>query len=154
MLEPARHSDEPLIVDVAREVYAHLGDYGQVMPSWFSHPDVQAFVDRRLSDILAFCLVGYFEPLGSARRLVVDVLALGVAPKEQRQGRGRRLLRHVIGEAHKKAAAFQEAEMRLTVSQDNTAASKLFSSEGFSILDLHHGQYDRGQPAIRMRRPL
>lgn len=169
MIRRATPEDHASIAQLAAEVYADLGDYGSIMPSWLSHPDVKVYVDpeqdralegRVAERMRSFLLLGFFEPLQassraeSERSLVVDMLAIAVVPDHQRQGLGRRLLREAIKIASEAAQGFGRADMRLTVSETNPVAQKLFSSEGFSILDSHHGSYDRGQQAIRMNRRL
>jgi ribosomal protein S18 acetylase RimI-like enzyme len=131
------------------------------LPSWFLHPGVEVYVDIDADleceegRVRSFVLLGYFEPLSeSNKQLLVDLLAIAVVPNLQRQGLGRKLLVEAIGIASRAASGFSKADMRLTVSETNPVAQRLFSSEGFEILDPHHGTYDRGQRAIRMSRRL
>jgi ribosomal protein S18 acetylase RimI-like enzyme len=160
LIRLATPSDHPRITDLAAEVYQDLGDYGSILPSWFLHPGVEVYVDSAgekgaETSLRSFVLLGYFEPLSdSNKELLVDLLAIAVVPRCQRQGIGRRLLVETIGIATKAAQGFARADLRLTVSETNPVAQKLFSSEGFEILDPHHGTYDRGQRAIRMSRRL
>lgn len=160
MLRLATPSDHPGITGVAAEVYDDLGDYGSILPSWFSHPGVEIYVapdaePDRAARVRYFLLLGYFEPLSdSNKQLLVDLLAIAVVPECQRQGIGRKLLLEAIAIATEAAQGFSQAEMRLTVSETNPVAQRLFSSAGFEILDPHHGSYDRGQRAIRMSRRL
>lgn len=160
MLRLATPSDHPIITGVAAEVYDDLGDYGSILPSWFSHPGVEAYVDadtlfHRPARVRFFLLLGYFEPLSeSNKQLLVDLLAIAVVPECQRRGLGRKLLLEAITIATQAAQGFSQAEMRLTVSETKPVAQRLFSSEGFEVLDPHHGSYDRGQRAIRMSRRL
>jgi ribosomal protein S18 acetylase RimI-like enzyme len=145
---------------MAAEVYGELGDYGSIVPSWLVHPGVQVYVDRPANghdrgELRSFLLLGFFEPLSDCQRqLLVDLLAIAVAPAHQRQGVGRRLLREALDIAQRAARGFGRADMRLTVAHTNPVAQRLFSSEGFEVLDPHHGSYDRGQRAIRMTQPL
>ena len=160
MIRLATPSDHPGITGIAAEVYEDLGDYGNIIPSWFLHPGVEVYVDidnesTDESQVRSFLLLGYFEPLSAHnKQLLVDLLAIAVVPNCQRQGIGRALLLEAIRIATKAAHGFTHADLRLTVSETNPVAQRLFSSEGFEILDPHHGTYDRGQRAIRMSRRL
>jgi ribosomal protein S18 acetylase RimI-like enzyme len=172
---PIRHPGQPLIrratpsdhagiTGLAAEVYGDLGDYGSILPSWFVHPGVEVYVDTEsdtvsdkasISRVRSFLLLGFFEPLSQTnKQLLVDLLAIAVVPDCQRQGVGRKLLREAIRLATEAADGFSQADIRLTVSESNPVAQRLFSSEGFEILDPYHGTYDRGQRAIRMNRRL
>lgn len=160
MIRLATPSDHAGITGIAADVYGDLGDYGSILPSWFLHPSVEVYVDTEGKSgvegrVRSFVLLGYFEPLSdSNKRLLVDLLAIAVVPECQRQGIGRRLLLEAIRIATNAARGFCEADLRLTVSETNPVAHRLFSSEGFEILDPYHGTYDRGQRAIRMSRRL
>jgi ribosomal protein S18 acetylase RimI-like enzyme len=159
MIRRATPDDHPGITGIAAEVYGELGDYGTILPSWFAHPGVEVYVDAESEppreDLRSFFLLGFFEPLSpTSKQLLVDLLAIAVVPDYQRQGRGRLLLREAIRLATQAADGFSQADLRLTVSESNPVAQRLFSSEGFEILDPCHGTYDRGQRAIRMTRRL
>jgi ribosomal protein S18 acetylase RimI-like enzyme len=160
LIRIATPSDHAGITGIAAEVYDDLGDYGNILPSWFTHPGVEVYVDTESetvgnSRVRSFLLLGYFEPLSDKnKQLLVDLLAIAVVPDCQRRGMGRALLLEAIRIATKAAHGFAQADLRLTVSETNPVAQRLFSSEGFEILDPHHGTYDRGQRAIRMTRRL
>ncbi len=160
MIRLAKPSDHAGITGIAAAVYEDLGDYGNILPSWFLHPGVEVYVDIDAdaadeSRVRSFLLLGYFEPLSeSHKQLLVDLLAIAVVPECQRQGIGRALLLEAIRIATEAASGFSQADLRLTVAETNPVAQRLFSSEGFEILDPHHGTYDRGQRAIRMSRRL
>jgi ribosomal protein S18 acetylase RimI-like enzyme len=69
-------------------------------------------------------------------------------------GIGTRLLTFALEFVSEAAARAPVKEMRLTVADTNPGAQKLFGQHGFAILDAHHGSYDGGQRAIRMRRAI
>jgi ribosomal protein S18 acetylase RimI-like enzyme len=156
VIRRATPNDHTSITNIASEVYGELGDYGTILPSWLVHPGVEAYVDpcwvgATLESLRAFVLLGFFEPLAPMEPLLlVDLLALAVVPEHQQKGNGRRMLREAIRLATDAARGFSQADIRLTVSESNPVAQKLFSSEGFEVLDPNHGAYDRGQRAIRM----
>src|SRR5262249_60325465 len=106
MIRRASPLDADWIRDTAAHVYAALGDYGRVIPGWVAHPGVVTYVEtaddggRR-----GFILLGFYAPwtVSETERssihpgeLVADLLAIAVAPGQQRQGVGQGLLTHAI----------------------------------------------------------
>lgn len=163
MIRRATPNDHPDITSIAGKVYGELGDYGAILPSWLVHPCIEVYVDvcadqdaaAPAEPMRAFLLLGYFEPLTcSEPQLLVDLLAIAVVSGHRQQGTGRLLVREAIRLASRAAQGFARADIRLTVSESNPVARRLFSSEGFEILDPNHGAYHRGQRAIRMHRSL
>lgn len=158
MIRMASSADFGRIVEIGADVYANLGDYREILPSWLSHPGVEAHVDvvpapARAEVIRGFVMLGFYEPpmpTGVSPATLVDLLAIAITPVYQRQGIGRQLMRFSIGRAKSGSPPQLGCEMRLTVAEDNPVAQRLFSSFGFEVLDENHGSYDRGQRAIRM----
>ena len=161
MIRRASPLDADWIRDTAAHVYASLGDYGRVIPGWVAHPGVVTYVEtaddggRR-----GFILLGFYAPwtVSETERssihpgeLVADLLAIAVAPEQQRQGVGKRLLTYAIDLVREASVRAPVRELRLTVADTNLIAQKLFDSFGFEVLDENHGAYDGGQRAIRMR---
>lgn len=169
MIRRGISADHEWIRAVASLVYADLGDYGRIMPSWLDHPGVLAYVDAADAP-RGFVLLGFYEPNGVAERnpaeapiqtasttdqgYVADLLALAVHPQFQRQGVGRALLEHAIQVAALASRRGRVSELRLTVADDNQVGLRLYQRAGFRILEEDHGSYDGGQRAIRMARPL
>src|SRR5262245_202099 len=146
-----RRSD-PLVGDpewiraTAAEVYARLGDYGKIIPSWMSHPGVLTFVeaiDEGGAEVRrGFILIGFYEPDDLVpARVVADLLAIAVAPDQQRRGVGRTLLEFAVDVAELAHPGAPVREIRLTVAEDNAPALALFRSTGFEVLDPEHGAY-------------
>jgi ribosomal protein S18 acetylase RimI-like enzyme len=148
---------------VSAEVYADLGDYGLIIPSWLDHPGVLSYVDLETTR-RGFVLLGFYEPTtgtagtalpgASGEAYVADLLALAVDPPAQRQGVGRRLLGHAIAVAELASRHGRVSELRLTVAEGNAVGLRLYQQTGFQVLDEDHGSYDGGQRAIRMVRAL
>ncbi len=174
MIRRGLPDDADWIRETAAGVYAELGDYRSIIPSWMSHPGVLTFVDADDSGHRhGFILVGFYEPPGTAgvstavgpvaaatedsdpsARYVADLIAIAVAPEFQRQGSGKRLLEYAIDLATLAGRRVPVHEIRLTVAETNQVALGLFRRFGFEVLDAQHGTYDGGQRAIRMRRRL
>jgi ribosomal protein S18 acetylase RimI-like enzyme len=148
-------------------VYAELGDYGKIIPSWMSHAGVMTYLETIPAPVPApgrlagegeirrgFILLGFYEPSDAPGRLAADLLAIAVAPEHQRKGVGRSLLEFALEIATVAGEQAPVSEMRLTVAATNPAGLALFRAHGFEVLDERHGAYDGGQRAIRMRRRL
>jgi ribosomal protein S18 acetylase RimI-like enzyme len=151
--------DADWIRRTAATVYADLGDYGRIIPTWMGHAGVMTFVETADEDAggetrRGFILIGFYEPEpGDLSRglLVADLLAIAVAPDHQRRGVGRTLLEFAVDVATEAGRQAPVREIRLTVAETNKPALALFQKSGFEVLDPHHGAYDGGQRALRMR---
>jgi ribosomal protein S18 acetylase RimI-like enzyme len=163
MIRRAAPAEAQFITEVGAQVYAALGDYSRILPSWLAHPGVLAYVeadDGAIDVPRGFILLGFYNGLWiddappPTGELVADLLAIGVAPDHQRRGIGSTLLAFALDFVSHAAGHAPIREMRLTVADTNTGAQKLFRANGFVVLDEHHGAYDGGQRAIRMRRPI
>lgn len=162
MIRRATAADTDWIRDTAAHVYAALGDYGRVIPNWMAHSGVVGFVeapDDASERPRGFILLGFYSPRTEAERrevpqgaLVGDLLAIAVAPEFQRQGVGTTLLAFAIDFVFEASSRAPVHELRLTVADTNITAQALFGRHGFEVIDPHHGAYDGGQRAIRMRR--
>jgi ribosomal protein S18 acetylase RimI-like enzyme len=160
VIRRATPTDFQWIRDTAADVYRALGDYGTIIPSWLDHPGVLAFVDQGADARVrrGFMLVGFYAPHGltdwNDEACVADLLAIAVEPSHQRRGIGRALLDYALDISRAASANRPVPEIRLTVAEGNTAALALFARAGFAVMDHDYGNYDGGQRAIRMRRPL
>ncbi|HEY4179022.1 MAG TPA: N-acetyltransferase [Kofleriaceae bacterium] len=160
MIRRADVNDHPWIVATGAEAYADLGDYTRILPSWLDQPGVLAWIDHDVAGKgRGFAMLGfYMEDLTGGAQLanqqvIADLLALAVLPSQQRRGVGSRLLEHVIEVAERVAPASRIDQLRLTVSETNAGAQRMYVRSGFRIVD-GSATYDRGQRALRMSRPL
>jgi ribosomal protein S18 acetylase RimI-like enzyme len=162
MIRRAAPDEAEFIIRTGAAVYAPLGDYGRILPGWIVHPGVLTFVeadDQVAGTPRAFILLGFYNGWVEAQgmvsdELIADLLAIAVAPAHQGSGIGTRLLRYAIDLVEQAAVRSPVAEMRLTVADTNLGAQRLFARHGFEVIDAHHGAYDGGQRAIRMRRKI
>ncbi len=158
MIRRAEAADHSWIVATGAEAYADLGDYTRILPSWLDQPGVLAWIEH---DAAArgrgFAMLGFYleDPAASLGKspVVADLLALAVLPAFRNRGIGSQLLNHVLQVAERVAPASHISALRLTVSEDNRDAQRLYLRNGFSIVD-SSATYDRGQRALRMARPL
>jgi len=151
VIRRAEVKDHPWIVAIGAEAYLDLGDYTRILPSWLEQPGVLAWIDHDLTGRgRGFAMLGFYveEPT-----VIADLLALAVVPAFQRKGIGSKLLHHVIEVAERVAPTSQITTLRLTVSETNIGAQRLYARTGFTVVD-NSATYDRGQKALRMARPL
>ena len=154
MIRRAEVQDYPWIVATGAEAYRDLGDYTRILPSWLEQPGVLAWIDHDSHDRgRGFAMLGFYTDDATSKEVVADLLALAVLPAFQRHGIGSTLLAHVIEVAERVAPSSHITQLRLTVSEDNTGAQRLYARTGFRIVD-NSAMYDRGQRALRMVRPL
>lgn len=154
MIRRAEVQDYPWIVATGAEAYRDLGDYTRILPSWLEQPGVLAWIDHDAQGRgRGFAMLGFYTDDAADKQVVADLLALAVLPAFQRKGIGSTLLAHVIEVAERVAPSSHIHQLRLTVSEDNTGAQRLYARTGFRIVD-NSATYDRGQRALRMVRPL
>jgi ribosomal protein S18 acetylase RimI-like enzyme len=154
MIRRAEVQDYPWIVATGAEAYRDLGDYTRILPSWLEQPGVLAWIDHDSQNRgRGFAMLGFYTDDANSKEVVADLLALAVLPAFQRHGIGSTLLAHVIEVAERVAPSSHITQLRLTVSEDNTGAQRLYARTGFRIVD-NSATYDRGQRALRMVRPL
>lgn len=167
MIRRAELADHPWIVATGAEAYADLGDYTRILPSWLEQPGVLAWIDHDAQDHgRGFAMLGFYleqnAPVPAtapvpqtmqSSQVVADLLALAVLPAYQRHGIGTKLLYHVIEVAERVAPSSKIHSIRLTVSETNTGAQRLYARNGFRVVD-GSATYDRGQRALRMVRDL
>jgi ribosomal-protein-alanine N-acetyltransferase len=80
-----------------------------------------------------------------------QILTVGVLPAARRRGVGRLLVRALVAEARRRRAT----EVLLEVREDNHAAQRLYTGEGFTVLGKRRGYYEQGRvDAITMRYPV
>lgn len=93
-------------------------------------------------------------PAGFARWRIVpavqegELLRLGVAEAQRRTGQGRALLRH----SQEQLARYGIRVLHLEVRVSNTAARKLYESEGWTLEGLRRRYYRNGEDAAVYRR--
>lgn len=159
MIRRAEIQDHAWIVAIGADAYRDLGDYTRILPSWLEQPGVLAWIDHEHPDRTSgrgFAMLGFYleDPTDPQNpRVIADLLALAVVPAFQNHGIGTLLLRHVIEVATRVAPASTIDALRLTVSETNEGAQRLYLRNGFTIVD-DSATYDRGQRALRMSRPL
>lgn len=118
--------------------------------AWSRQSYEEELADTALRDYLVADEDGSL--LGSGGLLTIaetsQILTVGVLPPARRRGIGRLLVRSLVDIARRRAAD----EVLLEVRIDNEAARKLYESEGFAVLGMRRGYYDKGRvDAVTMR---
>jgi ribosomal protein S18 acetylase RimI-like enzyme len=144
--------DEEFVCGLGIKVFARLGDYRTVLPSWLSNRSVLTHVAEDQARPVGFTMLSCYPTEDG--QMIADLLAIAVSPLFQRRGFGRALLRHAIEEVASLRAHPPITEVRLSVADDNWWARRLFESQGFQFLSGEHGYYDGGQRALHMALPL
>jgi ribosomal protein S18 acetylase RimI-like enzyme len=144
--------DVGFVRSVAIAVFAHLGDYGRILPSWLLHEGVMTHVGEEGGRPIGYTMLGFY-PI-PREEFVADLLAIAVAPEAQGRGFGRRMLEHAIAQAQSAQKRLRVRELRLSVADTNQRGQQLFVSAGFAFVPGDHGYYDGGQLALHMSRAL
>jgi ribosomal-protein-alanine N-acetyltransferase len=151
----ATAADASFVREVAVEVFAELGDYGRILPTWLVHDGVLTHVAEDAGVPVGYTMLGFYTA-GPTRQneYVADLLAIAVAPRAQGRGVGKQLLDHAIGQAALARRRMPVVELRLSVAEPNARARRLFAQFGFDFVEGEHGRYDGGQQALHMARPV
>lgn len=157
-------ADLKFLIALGTEVFGHLGDYARILPAWLGQPGVHLYIAEAGGRPVGFALMGFERDdeyegpppppeVGGGDWLAADVLAIAVMPSLQGKGLGRALLGHVLARIVEVSGWRPVNEARLTVSEKNDQARRLFARAGFVDAGVE-GRYPNGQRALRMRRPL
>lgn len=148
-------ADAPFVRTVAEQVFAELGDYGRILPTWLVHEGVLTHVAEEDGVAVGYTMLGFYSA-GPPRpdEYVADLLAIAVAPSAQGHGIGKQLLAHAIEQATQAKKRMPVVELRLSVAEPNGRARRLFLQHGFDFVEGEHGRYDGGQRALHMARKI
>jgi [ribosomal protein S18]-alanine N-acetyltransferase len=144
-IRPLQRADLPRCVELDRELFAgedpwRLESFAAELDQGYHY--LAATVDGELVGYAGIAL------LGRSPYLEAEVHTIGVDPRRQGKGIGRRLLRELL--AHADA---HDAATYLEVRMDNEAAIALYRSEGFDVLGTRRRYYQpSGADAFTMRR--
>ncbi|MGC4121795.1 MAG: N-acetyltransferase [Myxococcales bacterium] len=151
LVRNATSRDIDFVGELSGEVFTVYGDYRTLLPKWFQTAGVMTSVSESEGERTGFVMLAFFP---EGRTLVGDVLAIAVAPEHQGKGIGRMLLQHAVTTCERVAEQAPVRAMRLSVADSNARAQHLFTSFGFKKLAGDFGQYDGGQQAFHMERPI
>ncbi len=145
VLREAHWSDIPALTALERELFAHDA---WSEPTWWAE-----LAGRPRRDYVVLTggdgVVGYagIDHGGD----VADVMTVGVAPRAQGGGVGRRL----VDELERRARAGGAASLMLEVRADNAPARALYEHSGYAVLSTRRRYYQPGDvDALVMRKLL
>src|SRR5215813_11708442 len=146
-------ADAGFVREVAEQVFAELGDYGRILPTWLVHEGVLTHIAEEEGVPVGYTMLGFYTA-GPSRpnEYVADLLAIAVSPRAQGRGIGKQLLEHAVAQASLARRRMAVVELRLSVAEPNVRARRLFEQYGFAFVEGEHGRYDGGQRALHMAR--
>lgn len=151
LVRHATLDDLDFVTELAGEVFTLYGDYRTLLPKWFRTSGVMTSVSEADGERTGYVMLAFFA---EGKALVGDVLAIAVAPGHQGKGIGRMLMQHAVTTCEQISEHTPVRAMRLSVADTNSRAQALFTSFGFKRLSGDFGQYDGGQQALHMERPI
>jgi len=151
LVRNATLDDLDFVTEIAGEVFTLYGDYRTLLPKWFRTSGVMTSVSEADGVRTGYVMIAFFA---DGKALVGDLLAIAVAPQHQGRGIGRMLMQHAVTVCEQVAEHTPVRALRLSVADTNSRAQSLFTSFGFKRLNGDFGQYDGGQQALHMERPI
>jgi len=145
-------ADLAFVRALAAESFAAFGDYGRIVEDWIGVDGVHTFVVEEEGRAIGFTMIGFYRLDDGT--WTADLLAIAVAPSEQRRGVGRKLLDHAVAAARAARHHLPVRELRLSVADTNQRARAIFAAAGFREVPGDHGRYDGGQRALHMAKRL
>lgn len=156
VVKPGLPEHQELIEEISSRAFSVYGDYGKLIPKFFSTKGVHSFIAWDAKQAVGFALLGFMPWSGvdeSGDWWIADLLAIAVDEKHRQRGVGSELMREVLSLVGEMSGWRDIKETQLTCASDNEAALKFFKKFGFEVTDRLHGKYSSGQTAWRLSRP-
>jgi ribosomal protein S18 acetylase RimI-like enzyme len=156
-IEAGRPEDAGAVESLAAEVFEAYGDYGRIIPRFYSTQGVHSFIARDAGELIGFVLLGFMPWTGGESDQdwwMGDLLAIAVTPDRQGRGIGRRLMSEVDRLVGEMAGWRNLKEIQLTCAADNQAGLEFFARLGYRVVERNHGSFSNGQSAWRLARTL
>jgi ribosomal protein S18 acetylase RimI-like enzyme len=148
-IRPARPSDSHYIAQLSERVFRIYGPYEKIISSWLESGMTVTLLALMNRKPAGFVMISQF-PQGAKPQQLSELLAIAVAPEEQRIGIGEMLLKEV----EKKAAQMGITELFLHTAEGNRAAQNLFAKNGYVLWGFNEGFYPAGQNALIMSKKI
>ena len=145
----ANENDLDFIRQLSSEVFLEYGNYDEIVPAWFSEPDVVTLVILENTEPAGFAMLAV-ERRGRDQTGSVHVFAIAVSPGQQRSGLGSVLLSRVEEFARK----FGVNRVHLNTADVNQQALSFFKKAGYEIIGSAKRFYPKGQSALVMAKEL
>jgi len=148
-IRPAGPSDARFVVQLSGRVFHVYGPYERIIKSWFESGMTVTLIGLLNKKPVAFAMISHL-PHEENQQHVSELLAIAVVPEEQRMGIGEMLLK----EMERKAAEMNTKELFLHTAEENMAAHKLFSKNGYYSWGIKKNFYPAGQDAVFMSKEI
>lgn len=138
---------------ISLAVFDEYGDYGKILPLFFTTQGVTTFVARIQHEVVGYVMLGFLPWSGgevAGNPWIGDLLAIAVEPGHQSQGIGDALMRQVFELVEQMSEWRDVCEIQLTCAESNQRGRKFFARYGFDIQNPDHGSYSGGQKALRL----
>jgi len=140
-IRPATSADYGFIRALSKEAFSLYGDYEEIIPWWFMHPDVMTMVSFENMRSHSFAMLYVMSG---------EILAIAVEPEFQGCGIGTELLNHI----ERIASQLGVERLLLHTAIENEVAVMFFHSASFSVIGKEEGYYPRGQAALIMNKKI
>jgi len=154
---PAEPRNVEDIRRISEEVFGEYGDYGKILPKFFTTQGVTTYVAAIRDQVVGYVMLGFLPWTGGAQEgdpWIGDLLAIAVEPGHQGQGIGDALMRQVFDLTGQMSEWRDVREIQLTCAEDNQRGRKFFARYGFTLKNADHGSYSGGQKAVRLACPV
>jgi ribosomal protein S18 acetylase RimI-like enzyme len=148
-VRPARVTDLPFIESLSGKVFSRYGPYREWIRKWFQSDAAVTIVALLAEKPVGFAMLGRFsDDLGIV--LSAELLAIAVAPRKQKKGAGRMLMKEI----EEIALALRVNRLVLHTAKENLPAQKLFKRCLFIPTQVKKNFYPAGQDALEMVKDL
>jgi ribosomal protein S18 acetylase RimI-like enzyme len=140
-IRPATSADYGFIRALSKEVFSLYGDYEEIIPWWFMHPDVITVVSFEKMRPHSFAMLHVLSG---------DILAIAVKPEYQGCGIGTGLLNHI----ERIASQLGMERLLLHTAIENEGAVMFFCGASFTVIGEEEAYYPKGQAALIMGKTI
>ncbi len=145
----AQPADARFIIELSGRVFGVYGPYKKTIMGWLESGMTLTLLAHMSKRPVGFVMISLL-PQDVNGQHVSELLAIAVVPEEQRVGVGQMLLIEV----EKKAAEMNIKELFLHTAEENMAAQKLFSKNGYERKGVKKAFYPAGQNALIMSKKI
>ena len=132
-------ADTAFVREVAELVFAELGDYGRILPTWLVHDGVLTHIAEEDGVTVGYTMLGFYSAgPGRPNEYVADLLAIAVSPRAQGRGVGKKLLQHAIEHVRDSQKRLPVRQIKLSVADNNGRARRMFAQSGLVLVPGEH----------------
>ena len=142
-------SDSSFIGQLSGRVFHIYGPYEDIVSRWFQLEITATVIAAMDKKPVGFAMIGDIYNRWNPPQ-ISELLAIAVEPEKQGRGIGEIL----IGEIERKALEFHVKRIFLHTAVNNLSARKLFTKNGYKILEIKRDFYPKGQDAVMMSKEI